>query len=224
MENGGVLLAMMEMGNADVNMLCDAIFPGLGATGGRISAPGALFEIVDVDDMIVNGAFGDLRPKGGISKHHGEDASDPSWVNNIPLDSVTVYSHSIDALGTNTTATPIVWGSNRQGSVNAGANLWKHNRLNLFFLGDGGLTSTPTTAGDLDSHTITPFYLNPFTYFPEPKNPYYTVALYRGVGYGRNWTITGSTYPHKRPVYNSVLFANVVTWAMIMAAENQFKE
>ena len=208
---GGVLIGMHDEGALYLNRILDAFFPGSGASANMIGAAGAMYEFMNVDDMIINGAFGDLRPDPitNVPKHWGEDASETHWVTNPPLSQITPYTYAYDKStgarlsGTDSNTTP------NSGSV----NMFRHNTLNFFFMGDGGLTSTPGTVGDLNSQTITPFYLNPVTYFPEPKNPPYTGSNI-GVGYGRGI--------NKYPAYNSVLFGNVMTWAMIRAAERQF--
>jgi len=212
-EAGGTIVAMLERDNGPAN-LANAVFgAGSGVTTSNEMASGAMFALLDVDDVIINGAFGDMRPVGGEPKYFGEDNSDPNWFNNLPPDSAIIYSYSIDAFGTDSYGTPIILG----GQATPGANLWRHARLDIFFLGDGGLSTAPLNWIDLDDRRRCPYRLEPICYFPIPKNPEYSAGSGYNTGYGRNGNNNNA---YRRPVYNSTIFSNVMCWAIIQAAEN----
>ena len=80
-----------------------------------------------------------------------------------------------------------------------GITMFKHNTLDLFWIGDGGFLSNYTNSGTIISDTGYPFATN-VANFPVSKK----------YGYAGNGYTAGSM-----DVYNSVIFANVMSWAII---------
>jgi hypothetical protein len=201
LDNGGVVIGMFDGWPIDVTNLCNAAFPGAkpAPTGHHRGAAGGMYQFMDIpDDMIINGPFGNLA---GL--HWGEDASETHWASNLPPDSVNIYTYACDK-SDNVSLSEAGTGTSGGGVStvsSGGATAWKHKRLNLFFLGDGGLTAIPLNSGELFGYRNCPFVLDPRTYFPTSKL------------FGRN---SARLYQ----AYNAVFFANVMTWAMIEAAKN----
>ena len=149
-------------------------------------------KLTYVDDEILNGPFGDIR---GLQI--GDDNADTAGiVTDLPADAI-IYADGINAH------------TNSQGTGNAAdvkALLLRHRTKNFFWSGDGGLIASSTSTGSRSY----PFKLGPYTNTSLGVTyPYYPVAK-PDYGYGSA----------SLPVYNSVLFANVMAWALRMAEEN----
>lgn len=131
-------------------------------------------------------------PFGDIrGKYWGEDASQTTSLANVPTSEITYYSDAKAA--------------NRSGVAN-GVTMFKHNSRHFFWMGDGGFLSNASSGGvyvPLD-YGICPFATNATTRFPIPKN------------YGEGGTAQGFSNG-ATPVYNSTLFANVMSWAIVNA-------
>lgn len=157
---------------------------------------GALYKMVGINDEILNGPFGDVR-----DKYWGEDASATTSLSNVPSTEVTQYSAAKAANGT---------------TAANGITMFKHNTKNFFWIGDGGFLSNELSRGIYSSYTIEPFAtvnlsqsgstnpVNEFNYnnYPIPKK----------YGYSGNGISVGTT-----DVYNSTVFANIMSWAVINA-------
>ena len=199
LERGGVLILQDEYGNGSANnislrlmkKLCPIEAAGISYRQIGTSGGGDVVSISStIDDEITNGPFGDLRDKGW-----GMDASTTAAFLGLPADSIDVYSTGsyFSYLGGTT--------------VNTYANyvtMFKHKRLNLFIVGDGGMNSNPNNyVGDsYGSRIICPFAMNS-SFEPIPR---------------RNWGYQGA-----QTVYNSQLFANIMAWAVKHARSNNLK-
>lgn len=160
--------------------------------------PGAVYPLTDVDDMVLNGPFGDVR---GLQ--WGEDASWARAVTNIPENDIVVYSRAKSLV------------SQKPADYEYDADMitaFRHKTKNFIYFGDGGFTSS-TIGGDLptnNSRTINPFFWKNEggkKFIPIPKP-----------GYGRSQPLLSSTTTF--PVYNSVIFANIMAWAVYQAEVN----
>lgn len=182
LNQGGVLILFSEYSYPpNVSFLFKTLFadqningPTTGVNGG-----GSLYRIASVNDEITNGPFGDVR---GLL--WGDDTSASLNMIGLPATDLTTYS----------TATAV------GGTSQAGITMFKHNKLNLFWVGDGGFVSNNNTAtdiygGGLSSGTSYPFAIN---------------ASGQPIG-RQNYQAAGNT------VYNSVIFSNVMAWAMKQA-------
>lgn len=205
---GGVLICFWEangffdasLQNGSATFLMRAIFNNNAITSKPINyagngyngGPGAIYRLSDINDQILNGPFGDVR---GLN--WGEDASWARAIGNLPADQVDVYSTGINQA---TTA--------QEPNASTYATGFKHKTLNLLFFGDGGFTSAAFSGAypNLNGFpggtaTINPFYWNTTTFMPIAKP-----------GYGANGA--------NLPVYNSVIFCNVMAWAIERANTN----
>lgn len=155
---------------------------------------GTLYAFKDINDEILNGPFGDLRPDRitNVPKYWGEDASATTTLANIPSDQITYYSEAAPA--------------NRVGTPN-GVTMFKHNYKNFFWIGDGGFLSNPTPGA---GGTYGPADYGAFPFATRAADNYPVSKLY-GEGTANGFTL-GTT-----PVWNSVLFANVMSWAIVNA-------
>lgn len=184
LNKGGVVIAQLEE-NASIQALMRSIFasPQINATGRN--GGGAVYQMININDEILNGPFGDVR-----GKNWGEDASATSALDGISESFITSYS---GASAINST------------SVFAGTTMFRHKNLNLFFVGDGGFLSNFNANGTIASNTAYPFATNTSN-FPVTKAAY---------GFAGNGNTAGSM-----AVQNSIIFANVVAWAIKQAEFN----
>lgn len=151
-------------------------------------------KLTNVDDEILNGPFGDIR---GLQI--GDDNADTAGITtDLPADAI-IYANGVNAY------------TGQQGTGVAArvkASLLRHRTKNFFWSGDGGLITSGTATNTYD--TAYPFRLGSYTNTSLGATyPNYPVAK-PGYGYGSA----------SMPVYNSVLFANVMAWALKMAEEN----
>lgn len=190
---GGVLIYLDQVGDAPHGAVIQDIF-------GLSSAPSFarigtncnyLLKFSDIDDEILNGPFGDVR---GLQ--WGEDYDNTQGLTSIPTGAI-VYTSGVNAY------------TGQQGggaAANVQATMMRHPTKNFFWCGDSGLIHGGTST----SNTNTPFWVGSVT-----RNgatyPKYPVAK---PNYG-NQTASG-----RMPVYNSVVFANVIAWALRAADEN----
>ncbi|WP_276967642.1 hypothetical protein [Chryseobacterium sp.] len=184
LNKGGVVIAQLEE-NASIQALMRSIFasPQINATGRN--SGGAVYQMININDEILNGPFGDVR-----GKNWGEDASATSALDGVSESFITSYS---GASAINST------------SVFAGTTMFKHKNLNLFYVGDGGFLSNFNANGTIASNTAYPFATNTSN-FPVAKTAY---------GFAGNGNTLGSM-----AVQNSIIFANVVAWAIKQAEFN----
>ena len=146
-----------------INAMTNSSSATASGTGGTYINP-----IVNLDDPILNGPFGDVR---------GKDAG--SDVNNSYY--ITGYSNEYVSLS-------------HQGGNPSRSWFLKHKTLGYVYVGDGGWTSGDATN---KSQTIWPAVITAEGGVPITKSYY-----------------GGAT------VYNSILYANTITWAIKYAQEN----
>lgn len=201
LERGGVLILLDEYtvhANSISLRLFNKLFPNSTLTRSLLGGAGSVYAIDSgVNDDITNGPFGDAR-----GKYWGEDASSTVGFLGLPTDSITIYSNG-DVLGGSIT-------SSAAPKLNPGyVTMFKHNRLNLFFVGDGGFASNYyTTLNDTYSATTAcPFAINS-EYRPIPRT---------------GWGTYGPAQGGKFTVHNSLIFANVMYWAIKNAPSNNRK-
>nr|WP_314498767.1 hypothetical protein [uncultured Chryseobacterium sp.] len=186
LNQGGVLILMTDNANGSgevtphVNVLRD-VFASPAITYSTIYSAGAVYPMINQNDKILNGPFGDIR-----GKHWGEDSSSTIMLQNVPSSAITAYSGG-SAINSTTT--------------NNGVTMFKHNSLNLFWIGDGGFLANFYANGEYPGFTVQPFVTDSNN-FPLLKN----------YGFAGNGYSAGSLQ-----VYNSVLFANVMAWAIEQA-------
>lgn len=198
---GGVVLLMTDGSvPADRNAQIDffrTLFnePSINVANNNYGA-GALYKLSNIDDEILNGPFGDVR-----GKHWGEDASATQAVSNLPENDITLYSEAKAANGT---------------AAATGATMFKHKRKHFFWIGDGGFLSNELDNGIYNSNTIEPFAtVNTAiaaSRHPDPRYNYNNYPIPKPYGYAGNGIAAGSTL-----VYNSVIFANIMSWAIANA-------
>lgn len=127
-------------------------------------------------------------PFGDVrSRAWGEDASATSSLQGLPTNDVTIYSNA-SAVNSTTGRT--------------GVTMFRHNSLNVFWAGDGGFLSNTAARGTVASAVAFPFATDQHD-FPVKKGSY---------GIAGNG-IAGSSLD----VYNSIVFANVMAWAVVRA-------
>ncbi|MFV0418158.1 MAG: hypothetical protein ACK5KT_05460 [Dysgonomonas sp.] len=176
LERGGILIMFDEYSTAAYSItvqLMKKLCPIQAAsiTTSPFGVPGSVYTMTNtVDDDITNGPFGNV-----LGQKWGEDASTTRGFSGLPADSIIAYS-TLDQSGTTY------------------VTMFRHKRLNLFFVGDGGFISNDSNyKGDnYGSTTICPFAID------NNNSP-----IVR-----RNWGSGGSNL-----VYNSIIFANVMYWA-----------
>lgn len=135
LKKGGVLIAYNEGNGSGIGNLMQAIFEDTTITDRTRNAAGAVYQLPDIEDPILDGPFGNLR---GLT--WGEDASSTRTVDNIPLDKVVVYSNAND--------------------ITSGASFmeltaFRHKEYNFVWFGDGGFVSSD----DPTHNTRCPFML-----------------------------------------------------------------
>ena len=149
-KQGGVLLLYNEI-SSDLRDFMNAIFEVNTINAGAENSGGAIYQINNnVNDLVTNGPFGDLR-----GKHWGEDNSATACVfmPSMPANSLTCYTTAANH-------------TNGGGNANY-ATSFRLNDYPMFFLGDGGTLSSGTST----SNTICPFRLDS-QFAPIPKSFY----------------------------------------------------
>jgi hypothetical protein len=136
------------------------------------------------DDPILAGPFEDV-----VGKFWAEDSRNPAYIQGLPTDSIIVYSGARYVNRTGASADP-----------EDGVLIFRHKRLPLVFMGDGGFNSNDPK--DLTRQEYCPFYLtsrviNGHTYAHYPTYKQYT---------------RGRTY-------NAVFTANAFAWCIYQAEE-----
>lgn len=181
----GVVIAFSEFAINNQNLL-RTVFSDNSITNNTRNFAGAIYTFANINDEILNGPFGDVR-----GKFWGEDASLTSTAVNLPLGSITVYSGASAYNSTNVYS----------GEITA----FKHNSLNLIWIGDAGFLSNQLLSGTFISNTIEPFATN---------STNYPIAKAYGTAGGSLATAGGAQ------VTNSIIFANMMAWAIKQAEFN----
>ncbi|MCI0921727.1 fimbrillin family protein [Sphingobacterium rhinopitheci] len=157
---------------------------------------GALYKLSDIDDEILNGPFGDIR-----GKYWGEDASATTSLANVPSSEITEYSEAKAANGT---------------VAANGITMFKHKTKHFFWIGDGGFLSNERVRGIYENYTLEPFATVDLTqavsFNPVARYNYNNFPVPKKYGYAGNGISAGNT-----DVYNSTIFANIMSWAVINA-------
>ncbi|MDV2445995.1 hypothetical protein CMU93_00585 [Elizabethkingia anophelis] len=181
LKKGGVVLMFSEYDLAN-RPFFTTLF-GTTITSDISNGAGAMYRIegTSKDDVIINGKFGDLR---GGDHYFGEDVVGTSVIGKLPSDEVTVYGKG----------TAI----NRTENHDHAASMFKHNKYNLFFVGDGGFISFRTLT--------TPLEASPCK-FDSNNQP-----IPKSYGNAGNGYVAGS-----KQTSNSFLFGNVMQWAAMRA-------
>ncbi|WP_270088425.1 fimbrillin family protein [Sphingobacterium sp. SYP-B4668] len=152
LNRGGVFIMMNEfLPTAHVPSFLNKLFgTGTAIDVRSLTGAGSMYPLLNVDDRVLNGPFGDAR-----SKLWGEDASTSVGVTGLPVNDVVIYSYG-QAINR-----PL-------NSTNAAAvSMFRHKTKNFFYLGDGGLVSYDGGT----SSTICPFAFDASTGRPLSK-PY----------------------------------------------------
>lgn len=198
LERGGVFILMDEaVGSTSISLqLLRALFPSSNINQKPIgNAAGCVFGMSgDINDEITNGPFGDVR-----NTYWGADASVSNGISGLPADSIIVYSNA-DVLGGGILA------ANAPESNPGYVTMFKHKRLNLFFIGDGGFNSNANSyiGPSYSSVSACPFAVDA-TFAPIPRT-----------GWGTYGPIGGGKFT----VHNSQIFANIMAWAIRNAPSN----
>ena len=153
---------------------------GTGTSGNNQSiGSNQIFELsANVNDMITNGPFGDMR-----GQKWGADGHEMYGFTNLPAIETIVYSMRSDGY----------------------VNMFRHATKPFFFMGEGGFISNSqrylggTYQG---SYVYCPFAINA-NYQPIPRT---------------NYTVSRNV-----SVYNSQIFANIITWAVDYSENNGIK-
>jgi len=182
----GVVIAFEDDSPSSRNMM-RAIFSDPTISAGNGSGAGSVYTLVNTNDPILNGPFGDVR-----GKNWGEDASTTINISGLTSGFIP-YSY----------AQPINDVTSRTGISGL-----RHTSLNFIWFGDGGFLSNENANGNQYlSNTIEPFVApSSGGYFPVQKTVY---------GSAGNGYAAGSMQ-----VQNSILFANMLAWAIKQAETN----
>lgn len=132
-EAGGVFIDFNDNNNVS-NAAVKALYGTTATSNTNSSNPGELISILNVDDEIVKGPWGDLA-----GKSWREDASYSQGVTNVPLNDIIVYSVS------NSNSKPLIF---------------RDKTRKYFYIGDGGFLSGAAAASSccypfrLDSNNL----------------------------------------------------------------------
>ena len=166
MDNGGVLIAIIEDNvytGASQRNLMNAVFgvqsPAITCTtSATLNGAGSVYQFTNVNDIILNGPFGDIR-----GKHWGEDASVTGIVDHLPnLPDLVMYSNGDDLSGQHT---------------NAGMSAFRYK--NLIYIGDSGFLSSSNRSSEISDPRICPFMIDNITKTPIPKPNYGRSSAHR---------------------------------------------
>ncbi|MCA5004401.1 hypothetical protein [Sphingobacterium bovistauri] len=150
---GGIFILMNEyIHPTGVGALLNKLFalPTGTITPRFLSTSGAMYPLLNVNDRVLNGPFGDVR-----GKYWGEDSSTSVGLLGVPSSEVTIYSYG-QAINRADDVTDAITPS-----------MFSHKTKNFFYLGDGGLTAYDGGT----SSTACPFEFDATTGRPKAK-PY----------------------------------------------------
>ena len=196
---GGVLIDLDQFQDVhDINII-QSIFgePAFStyANGARWIVPdftgtGYLIKMNPIDDVIMNGPFGDIR----YNTQWGDDSGNTTGLFTVPFGAI-VYAGATGAV------TGI---ANVNGTQ---VTILRHPTKNFFWCGDSGLIAANNVSSETTNH---PFKIGPRTINSVP---------YSSFPYQELYGLTDATHP-QLPVCNSILFANVMAWAITQAEQN----
>lgn len=121
LRKGGVVIAYQQQ-NYAMTEFFRTLFGNMDITTSGVNQFGAVYQLTGVNDMILNGPFGDVR-----NKYWGEDSSATGSASNLPLGEIDLYSTAYDFSSS----------AANTGKVTA----FKHKTLNFVWFGDGGFLS-----------------------------------------------------------------------------------
>ncbi len=139
MNNGGVVIAMMDKfdnGAGPAQILLRKIFNNNSITISEVNGAGALYQLTNKDDDILNGPFGDAR-----GRFWGEDSSVSLSANGLPEDDIVIYSYDQDYSQV-TNSKP--WDPGYVGGI----TMFRHKTLPFFWIGDGGFLASEKDKDD----------------------------------------------------------------------------
>ncbi|WHT05021.1 Ig-like domain-containing protein [Vibrio parahaemolyticus] len=185
--DGGVLMYFSQT-KSSTSRIMESLFGedvGVGLTSN--SSGGGVFQFKDIDDPLVNGAFGDIR-----NKYWGSDHYYVSYVHNLPENSVVAYTNGFDVSG------------NTEPSVGDEAiTALRHKKLKFVWTGDAGFIGFNVYGNPLpdDDPKKFPFNVRNYKYdFDDPEADWTPVEK-PGYGHGIKYDVS-----------NSIFFANAITW------------
>jgi len=192
--SGGVLIYMDQNKTANNGAMIGAIFGETVATPINVASNCNYVIKINsgVNDVITNGPFGDVR-----TSQWGEDFNNTAALTSVPRNAI-VYS------GVTNAVTGLVPAALNNGKV----TMLRHPTKNFFWCGDSGLIDAPATAAQNTDNTTCPFVLGSMVY-NGATYPFFPIEKQN---YGNATTTL--------PVCNSIIFGNVMAWALKMAEEN----
>ncbi|MCA5004567.1 hypothetical protein [Sphingobacterium bovistauri] len=193
-DKGGVLILMTDDDGTAVTgkhldflRLMYSSSVTMGTTG---YGPGSIYKLNDIDDMILNGPFGNgkytrtIGPQTFFEAFWGEDSSITWEASGIP--ETSIYSYSGD-IRVGETGTPTA------------TTFFRDRTKNFIWIGDAGFLANEFASGTYPN-TLTPSLLTqPFA----TNNNNFPIRKAYGLGIVAN----------HREVANSILFANMMAWA-----------
>ncbi|MBL1407260.1 hypothetical protein [Sphingobacterium faecale] len=191
-KRGGVAFLMIENHHSAIpQTFLRALFNDNSITTIENGVAGAIYKFNDVESDILAWPFDDVR-----GKYWGQDGSQTLYVQNLPVDQVTIYS------GSSVNFTPFTTGN--------AVSMFRHKTLNFFYIGDTGFLSNELQNGIYVNYTIEPFATNSQN-FPIAKPQY------------GHYSLTGALEPGKTngswQVHNSALFGNAFA---VMIAQSHY--
>lgn len=138
------------------------------------------------DDPILKGPFEDI-----VGRNWGEDASNTTYITNLPLDKIIVYS---GARPIGSTAYPA-----------DGVTIFRHRDFPFVFIGDGGFNSSQVRSNWNANNTVCPFVLTSKTMNGKVYDNYPSFRMNFGGVNNR--------------VYNSTFTANAFAWCILRSEE-----
>ncbi|MDR1561725.1 MAG: hypothetical protein LBS54_01390 [Dysgonamonadaceae bacterium] len=199
-KTGGILMICSEADTSNKNFLklmfgVDNIGAAAGAPAGSRYALGfdisnQSFEMKPYfckdDDPILKGPFADI-----VGRFWGEDASLTSYITNLPLDEIVIYSGAREVGNTTRPATA--------------ATVFRHRELPFIFIGDGGFNSARERDYWDNTTVYCPFVLKTKVINGRTYNNY--------PDYRYNFLTAGTR------VYNALFTANAFAWCIYQAEE-----
>lgn len=210
-DNKGVVIMMTDYGERTQvqSFLQSFIAPSITLVGSGYYTGGTLFELdyeKKINDIILNGPFGNIR-----GSFWGSDGgSQVLQATNLPIgdntNQVTLYSDIIALNG------------NQLGGL--GANMFKHNSKNFFWIGDGTFLSANYVLNKGWNTAYTTDF--PFTVvdasilaYNNPVEAFnYDYFPIRRPKYGRDYPAFAAGSSYDSYADNAILFANIIAWAL----------
>lgn len=193
LQRGGVAFLMTETVNTDLRNFFRTLLGDNNLTLTNNDIGGSVYKLANVDPDVLDGVFGDVR---GL--YWGQDRSATQYLTNYSGTDLVIYTQN---------------SANYYVPTNNGPTMFRHKRLNLFFVGDTGFLANNQVRG-----TLAEGYYNSY--------PFSTVGgsgadkdFPVGKLYG-HYTVTGSPEyftPIKNAGFfqaNSIIFGNALAWLL----------